>query len=325
MKQQINLSMPSAIECIIMTLISMVDTFAISCLGSTVIAAVGAMVSIINFLNLILKSIQVSNNVTIARAIGKNDKEKLKINTGTAVFLVIIFQCTCILLTIIFSPFIPKIFKVDKKREALKELLKLAKHGIADRIFDRGGKLVLDIILSRLGTYEYAAHIILNQIESFANDFCYGFGIGITTNIGIKIGKNDKKGIKELKYIINRITIIFAIIIPIIIFIVLIVLLPILLKEKETLTIAYRLVPLVIIYSVLMPIRYKYSSIIEGMKEFKYNAQISGITNVIKILLAYIFCKYIGISGAWLTFSISYIIIIIALKIKIKKSKLVFC
>ena len=114
MKQQINLSMPSAIECIIMTLISMVDTFAISCLGSTVIAAVGAMVSIINFLNLILKSIQVSNNVTIARAIGKNDKEKLKINTGTALFLVIIFQCTCILLTIIFSPFIPKIFKVDK-------------------------------------------------------------------------------------------------------------------------------------------------------------------------------------------------------------------
>ena len=42
MKQQLNLSVPSAIECIIMTLISMVDTFAISYLGSTVIAAVGA-------------------------------------------------------------------------------------------------------------------------------------------------------------------------------------------------------------------------------------------------------------------------------------------
>ncbi len=55
MKQQLNLSVPSAIECIIMILISMVDTFAISCLGSTVIAAVGAMVTIINFLNLILK------------------------------------------------------------------------------------------------------------------------------------------------------------------------------------------------------------------------------------------------------------------------------
>lgn len=114
MKQQLDLSVPSAVECIIMTLISMVDTFAISCLGSTIIAAVGAIASIINFLNLILKSIQVSNNVTIARALGKNDNEKLKITTGTAVLLGMIFQCVCILITIGFSHFIPIIFKVDE-------------------------------------------------------------------------------------------------------------------------------------------------------------------------------------------------------------------
>lgn len=113
MKRQLDLSVPSAIECIVVTLISMVDTFAISCLGSTVIAAVGAMVTIINFLNLILKSIQVSNNVIIARAIGNNDNEKIKKTTGTAVYLGIAFQCICILLTISFSHFIPTVFKVD--------------------------------------------------------------------------------------------------------------------------------------------------------------------------------------------------------------------
>lgn len=213
-------------------------------------------------------------------------------------------------------------YKIDKK--SLKELLNLAKHGIADRFFDRGGKLVLNIILSRLGTYEYAAHVILNQIESFANDFCYGFGIGITTNIGIKLGKNDKKEIGELKNMINKITIVFATVMPIIIFIILIICLPILLKEQETLIIAYKLIPLVLIYSALMPIRYKYSSIIEGMQEFKYNAQVSAITNIIKILVAYILCMYIGIDGVWLTFSICYIIIIIALKGRIKKYNLIF-
>ncbi len=114
MKQQLDLSVPSAVEFIIITLISMVDTFAISCLGSTVIAAVGSIVSIIDFLNLILKSIQVSNNVTIARAFGKNDNEKLKITTGTAVFLGMLFQSICILITIGFSHFIPIIFKVDE-------------------------------------------------------------------------------------------------------------------------------------------------------------------------------------------------------------------
>lgn len=113
LKEQLNLSIPSAIECIIMTLISMVDTFAISCLGSTVISAVGAIVAIINFLNLILKSIQVSNNVTIARLIGSNNNEKLKMTTGTAVFLGVIVQCICILLTISLSNFIPIVFKVD--------------------------------------------------------------------------------------------------------------------------------------------------------------------------------------------------------------------
>lgn len=114
MKKQLNLSVPSAIECITMTLISMVDTFAISSLGSTTIAAVGAMASIINFLNLILKSIQVSNNVTIARIVGKNDSEKLKRTTGTAVFLGMIVQCLCILLTVSFSYYMPVIFKIDE-------------------------------------------------------------------------------------------------------------------------------------------------------------------------------------------------------------------
>lgn len=213
-------------------------------------------------------------------------------------------------------------YTVDKK--ILKDLLNLARHGIIDRVFDRGAKLVLDIILSRLGTYEYAAHVILKQIEDFANDFCYGFGIGITTNIGIKLGKNDKKEIDELRNIINRTVTVLTIIVPIIIFMVIIILLPVLIKEKEALIVAYSVAPLVVIYSLLIPIRYKYSSIISGMKELKYNAQVSIIANTVKVVLAYILCKYIGVSGAWLAFIINYIAIIIALKRKIKISKLYF-
>lgn len=60
-----------------------------------------------------IKTIQVSNNVIIARAIGNNDNEKIKKTTGTAVYLGIAFQCICILLTISFSHFIPTVFKVD--------------------------------------------------------------------------------------------------------------------------------------------------------------------------------------------------------------------
>lgn len=206
------------------------------------------------------------------------------------------------------------IYKVDK--EFLKELIKLCRYGIVDRIFDRGGKIVLNIILSRLGTFEYAAHVILNQIEDFANDFCYGFGIGITTSIGIALGKNDPKEIEKLRKVINQIITILAIIVPTIIFIVLITSLPMLLKEPEPLLIAYQLVPLVTLFAILLPIRYKYSSITSGMKELKFNAKVSGITNIIRILLAYVLCKLFGISGAWVTFSITYIAIILILKTK---------
>ncbi len=211
--------------------------------------------------------------------------------------------------------------KYTMDKNILKDLLNLTKHGVVDRIFDRGGKLVLDIILSRLGTYEYAAHVILKQIEDFANDFCYGFGIGITTNVGIKLGKNDKKEIEELKNVINKTIIALMLIVPIIMFIAIVLLLPVLIKEQEALIVGYSVAPLVVLYSLLIPIRYKYSSIISGMKELKYNAQVSIITNTLKVLLAYILCKYIGVSGAWIAFIISYIAIIFSLKRKIRISE----
>ncbi len=244
----------------------------------------------------------------------------IKLNYGVAgvAWATVIIEIVNMIMIMCLSKATVK-YKVD--REFLKELIELCKYGIVDRIFDRGGKIVLNIILSRLGTFEYAAHVILNQVEDFANDFCYGFGIGITTSIGITIGKDDKKEMEKLRKVINKITTILAIIAPTIIFIILITCLPTLLKEPEPLLIAYQLVPLVTIYAILMPIRYKYSSIISGMKELKFIAKVSGITNIIKILLAYVLCEFFGISGAWITFSITYITIILILRMRTNNLK----
>ena len=244
----------------------------------------------------------------------------IKLNYGVAgvAWATVIIEIVNMIMIMCLSKATVK-YKVD--REFLKELIELCKYGIVDRIFDRGGKIVLNIILSRLGTFEYAAHVILNQVEDFANDFCYGFGIGITTSIGITIGKDDKKEMEKLRKVINKITTILAIIAPTIIFIILITCLPTLLKEPEPLLIAYQLVPLVTIYAILMPIRYKYSSIMSGMKELKFIAKVSGITNIIKILLAYVLCEFFSISGAWITFSITYITIILILRMRTNNLK----
>lgn len=241
----------------------------------------------------------------------------IKLNYGVSgvAWATVIIECINMILVMLLAKN-TIYYKFDKG--CLKELLPLVKHGIIARIFDRGGILVLNVILSRLGTYEYAAHIVLNQIESFANDFCYGFGIGITTNVGIMLGKNDKEETKELKIVINKIMAVFTIIIPIIIFIVLLIFLPVLLKEQEPLLIGYKLIPLLVLYTILLPIRYKYSSIIEGMKELKFSAKLSGISNTIQILFAYILGSYFSITGVWIAFCFKYVFMIIILKNKIK-------
>ena len=407
-KEQMSISMPSALENIMIVLISMTDTFFISRLGSETIAAVGAMISVIFFINLGMKAIQVSNNVTVAHAIGGNEKEKIRNITGNAIWLTIIIQIILSIITIILSPVIPNAFKVSDicltylyirligivpsgvgmivagyqrtlgkskfvmkirfislilngvldyiaikmnygiagvawatvitdtintvilliysnkqivykiNKKYITELLKLAKFGVASRIFDRGGKLFLNIILSRIGVYEYAAHIVVNRIEDFVNDFCYGFGIGITTTIGIANGKSDNIEYTKIRYAINKIIKVFSIILPILICILLIVLLPYMLKEEQALKAGYQLAPFIILYSFLIPIHYKYSSIIEGLKEFEFSSKLSAIINVFKIVFSYVLCKILGIRGYWITFIIISIISIIITKRKEK-------
>lgn len=78
-KKYLNLALPSGFECLISILITMTDTFMISQLGSETIASVGAMGAVIEFMYLVLQSINISNNVVVARLLGKKIKNKLKL------------------------------------------------------------------------------------------------------------------------------------------------------------------------------------------------------------------------------------------------------
>lgn len=58
-KKYLNLALPSGFECLISILITMTDTFMISQLGSKAIASVGAMGAVIEFMYLVLQSINI--------------------------------------------------------------------------------------------------------------------------------------------------------------------------------------------------------------------------------------------------------------------------
>ena len=292
-KKYLDLALPSGFECIVGVLITMTDTFMISRFGSEIIASVGAMGTVIDFMYLVLQSINVSNNVIVARLLGRNNKAQAKITVGTALIIAIICSLICIILTLSISKFIPRMFLVNdiglvylyirligvipntiltilsgyqrtlgKSKRMLnirmlcfflnavldftfiklgfgitgvalstilveiinmvvlvyyskklvkikfvksiaKEEFSLIQYNIYERIFKRGSNFLLNIIMSRIGALQYAAHIIVMQFLDLINNFLHGTGIGTQTMIATAIGSNINEKINNTTKIIN--------------------------------------------------------------------------------------------------------------------------
>lgn len=412
-KKYLNLALPSGFECIVGVLITMTDTFMISQFGSKVIASVGAMGTVIDFMYLILQSVNVSNNVIVARLLGKNDKEQAKITVGTALIIAIVCSLICIILTLSISRFIPKMFLVDKiglvylyirligvipntiltilsgyqrtlgnsKRmlnirilcffinaildfifiklgfgitgvaistvfveiinmilliyyskqlvkirfikSIAKEEFSLIRYNIYERIFKRGSNFILNVIMSRIGELQYAAHIIVMQFLDLINNFLHGTGIGTQTIIATSIGSNDNEKLNQTTKIINSLNKKIIYVTILIIGVAMLIFLPYFLIEKESLIIGYKLLLFVILDCILSGFYHYYSSILRAMKEFKYISKLSlFISGGLRLVLAYLLSKMCGIYGVWICFIISDLIMNILLNKKIEEVQL---
>ena len=412
-KKYLNLALPSGFECIVGVLITMTDTFMISQFGSKVIASVGAMGTVIDFMYLILQSVNVSNNVIVARLLGKNDKEQAKITVGTALIIAIACSLICIILTLSISRFIPKMFLVDKiglvylyirligvipntiltilsgyqrtlgnsKRmlnirilcffinaildfifiklgfgitgvaistvfveiinmilliyyskqlvkirfikSIAKEEFSLIRYNIYERIFKRGSNFILNVIMSRIGELQYAAHIIVMQFLDLINNFLHGTGIGTQTIIATSIGSNDNEKLNQTTKIINSLNKKIIYVTTLIIGVAMLIFLPYFLIEKESLIIGYKLLLFVILDCILSGFYHYYSSILRAMKEFKYISKLSlFISGGLRLVLAYLLSKMCGIYGVWICFIISDLIMNILLNKKIEEVQL---
>lgn len=411
-KKYLDLALPSGFECIVGVLITMTDAFMISQFGSEIIASVGAMGTVIDFMYLVLQSVNVSNNVIVARLLGKNDKDQAKITVGTALIIAIICSLICIILTLSISKFIPKMFLVNKiglvylyirligvipntiltilggyqrtlgnsrrmlnirilcffinaildfifiklgfgitgvaistvlaeiinmivliyfskklvkikfEKSIAKEEFDLIRYNIYERIFKRGSNFILNVIISRIGALQYAAHIIVMQFLDLINNFLHGTGIGTQTIIATSIGSNDNEKINQTTKIISSLNKKIAYVTTSIIGIAMLISLPYFLIEKESLIIGYKLLLFVILDCILSGFYHYYSSILRAMKEFKYISKLSlFISGGLRLVLAYLLSKICGIYGVWICFIISDSIMNILLNKKIKETQ----
>lgn len=409
-KKYLDLALPSGFECIVGALITMTDTFMISRFGSNIIAAVGAMGIVIDFMYLVLQSINVSNNVIVARLLGKNDKEKMKITTGTALLIAIISSILCIGIVLSISGFLPKLFMVDKigliylyirligvipntiltilsgyqrtlgnskrmlnvrifcfiinavldfifvslsfgikgvavatvfveilnmiiliyccrrnikikfDKEIAKEQFKLIKYNVYERLFKRGSNFVLNIIMSRIGSIQYAAHLIVMQFIDLINNFLHGTGIGTQTMIATAIGSENNKKLDMTTKTVSELNKKIVYVVTLIIGISMIFSLPYFLVEKESLTIGYKLLIFVLIDCILSGFYHYYSSMLRAMKEFKYISKLSLlISGFLRLVIAFLLSRICGIYGVWICFIVSDSIMNILLNKRINR------
>ena len=411
-KKYLNLALPSGFECIVGVLITMTDTFMISRFGSTVVAAVGAMGTVIDFMYLILQSINVSNNVIVARLLGKNDNEKIKITTGTALLIAIVSSLLCIGLVLSISNFLPKLFMIDKiglvylyirligvipntvltilsgyqrtlgnskrmlnvrifcfilnaildilfislgfeimsvavatviveilnmiiliyyckknikvkfDKNIANEQFKLIKYNVYERVFKRGSNFILNVIMSRIGSIQYASHLIVMQFIDLINNFLHGTGIGTQTMIATAIGSEEKKKINITTEIVNQLNKKIVYITTLIVGISMVFSLPLFLVEKESLEIAYKLLIFVLLDCILSGFYHYYSSILRAMKRFKYISKLSlFISGFCRLILAFLLSRICGIYGVWICFIVSDSIMNILLSKRINKNQ----
>lgn len=113
-KKQLKVSLPIAFESLINILMTLVDTLVISVLGTSELAALGAMSVIINIMQMSIQTINVSNNTLVAKAIGEKNNNKVKLTTGNSVFMTILISIITIIVIYAIQPMFPRLFEVDK-------------------------------------------------------------------------------------------------------------------------------------------------------------------------------------------------------------------
>ena len=223
------------------------------------------------------------------------------------VALVTIFIDT--ILAIYLCIYSRKNIKIRFVNRYFKQILQLFKWNFVERIASRVDNFIFNLIVARMGTLEYAVHVILLQIANVYESFIQGYGDGITISIGIASGKNDKNYIKKVKNVAKKLINYTSIILPFVVLGISLIIMKISLREPELQKIFLTVLPLFIIGCYITMSATYYFAILRGLRDFKFLAKRNIISSVIKITVATLLSfTPLGILGVWLGFLVYGII-----------------
>lgn len=189
------------------------------------------------------------------------------------------------------------------------EIQKLFRWNFVERIASKIDNFVFNLIVARMGSLEYAVHVILIQIANIYEAFIQGFGDGITISVGIATGSKEKESLNQVKKVAKKLIQICSIIFPIFVFIIAIIVMKISLKEQNLQDIFLQVLPLLLLGTYVTMTATYYFSILRGIRDFRFLAKRNIISSVIKIIIAIILgCTSLGIIGVWTAYFVYGII-----------------
>ena len=81
-KKQLKISLPIAFEYLVNICMTLVDTIAVSLIGTKELGAIGAMSVIINIMQMSIQTINVTNTALVAKELGEKNEDKIKLVSG---------------------------------------------------------------------------------------------------------------------------------------------------------------------------------------------------------------------------------------------------
>lgn len=191
--------------------------------------------------------------------------------------------------------------KIKFINKYFKQILQLFKWNFVERIASRVDNFIFNLIVARMGTLEYAVHVILLQIASVYESFIQGYGDGITISIGIASGKNNKNYMKKVKSVAKKLINYTSIILPFVILGISLIIMKISLREPELQKIFLIVLPLFIIGCYITMSATYYFATLRGLRDFEFLAKRNIISSIIKIIVATLLSfTPLGILGVWL-------------------------
>lgn len=192
------------------------------------------------------------------------------------------------------------IFKIKKK--IIKNICYYVKWNTVERVISKIDILIMNIIVSNIGTVQYSVHVLLSQLIDMYRDFLSGIQNGITINVGILYGAKKKELFSNLKNVVFKIQKFLSLLAPLLIFMISFVISKIYFKESLQIKTFYEILPIILINSFINVISIYYYAYLRGVKDFKFLANRNIISSIIKIVVAFILSYYFGVIGVWLSY-----------------------